>query len=503
VDFQYFNYFSDLLMGFSIALSFQNLAYAMIGCILGTVVGVLPGLGPAAGTALLIPLTFNLPPTGAIIMLAAIYYGSQYGGTITSVLINVPGEASSAITCIDGYEMAKQGRAGAALAIAAIGSFVGGTIAVLGLAAAAPLTRFALEFGPAEFFSLMVLGMALVSGLAGKSMIKALMSAAFGLMLGTVGMDPAQGTPRFTFGWLELLDGIGFISVIMGLFGFGEVLTNAEEEWKPITTEKMSRVTVSLNDIKESFWPIIRGTAVGFFLGLIPGMTGSGCSFSSYIVEKKLAKDPSRFGRGAIEGVAGPETANNAHANAAYIPLFTLGIPGSATVAILMGAFMMNGLIPGPFLFVEHPDVAWGVIASMYIGNVMLLILNLPLVGIWVRILKIPYSILFAVIMAFMLLGAYATDNSSFDIMTMLVFGIVGYLLRKVDIPLAPAVLTLILGPLMEKNLRRSLEMSQGDFGIFWDSPIATFLLIAAAFFLVAPLLRYLIPKRKKGMETG
>ncbi|MEW6671337.1 MAG: tripartite tricarboxylate transporter permease [Thermodesulfobacteriota bacterium] len=494
-------YFNDLLMGFSIALSIQNLTFALIGCILGTLVGVLPGLGPAAGTALLIPLTFNLPPTGAIIMLAAIYYGSQYGGTITSVLINVPGEASSAITCIDGYEMAKQGRAGAALAIAAIGSFVGGTVAVLGLAAAAPLTRFALEFGPAEFFSLMVLGMALVSGLAGKSMVKALMSAAFGLMLGTIGMDPAQGAPRFTFDKLELLDGIGFISVIMGLFGFGEILTNAEEEWKPIVTEKMSKVMPTLKDLKASFWPIIRGTFIGFFLGLVPGMTGSACSFSSYIAEKKFAKDPSRFGKGAIEGVAGPETANNAHANAAYIPLFTLGIPGSATVAILMGAFMMNGLIPGPFLFVERPDVAWGVIASMYIGNVMLLILNLPLVGIWVRILKIPYSILFAVIMAFMLLGAYATDNSTFDIMTMLVFGILGYLLRKVDIPLAPAVLTLILGPMMEKNLRRALEMSQGDFGIFLESPIAMFLLIAAAIFLITPMLKFLIPNKRKKTE--
>jgi putative tricarboxylic transport membrane protein len=485
-------YFNDLLMGFSVAMTFQNLLFALIGCILGTVVGVLPGLGPSAGTALLIPLTFSLPPTGAIIMLAAIYYGSQYGGTITSVLINVPGEASSAITCIDGYQMAQKGRAGAALAIAAIGSFVGGTIACMGLVVAAPLTKFALQFGPVEFFGLMVLGMTLVSGLAGSSMIKALMSATLGLMLGTVGMDPAQGAPRFTFGTMELMDGIGFIPVIMGLFGVGEILTNAEEEWKPIVTAKMSTLWPTRQDLKDSFLPIVRGTFIGFFLGLIPGMTGSATSFSSYIVERKLAKDPSRFGKGAIEGVAGPETANNAHANAAYIPLFTLGIPGSATVAILMGAFMMNGLIPGPFLFVEHPDVAWGVIASMYIGNVMLLILNLPLVGIWVKILQVPYSVLFAVIMGFMLLGAYATDNSTFDIMTMLLFGVVGYLLRKVDIPLAPAVLTLILGPLMEKNLRRSLEMSQGNFGIILESPIATGLLIAAALVLLAPLLKYL-----------
>ena len=489
-------YLNDLMMGFSIALTWQNLTFALIGCILGTLVGVLPGLGPSAGTALLIPLTFNLPPTGAIIMLAAIYYGSQYGGTITSVLINVPGEASSAITCIDGYKMAQQGRAGAALAIAAIGSFVGGTIAVMGLVAAAPLTRFALQFGPVEFFALMVLGLTLVSGLAGTSMIKALISATLGLMLATVGMDPAQGVPRFTFGSMELMDGVGFIPVIMGLFGVGEILTNAEQKWKPIVTAKLSTLWPTIKDLKDSFLPIGRGTVIGFFLGLVPGMTGSACSFTSYIVEKKFAKDPSRFGHGAIEGVAGPETANNAHANAAYIPLFTLGIPGSATVAILMGAFMMNGLIPGPFLFKEHPQVAWGVIASMYIGNVMLLILNLPLVGIWVKILKVPYSILFAIIMGFMLLGAYATDNSAFDIMTMLLFGVIGYLLRKVDIPLAPAVLTLILGPLMEKNLRRSLEMSQGDFGIFAESPMAMGLLIAAAVVLLLPLLKYLIPRK-------
>jgi putative tricarboxylic transport membrane protein len=491
-------YVDHLMMGFSIALSWQNLLFALIGCILGTIIGVLPGLGPSAGTALLIPMTFSLPPTSAIIMLAAIYYGSQYGGTITSVLINVPGEASSAITCIDGYQMAQQGRAGAALAIAAIGSFVGGTVATMGLVAAAPLTRFALQFGPVEFFALMVLGMTLVSGLAGASMIKAMISATLGLMLGCVGMDPAQGAPRFTFGSMELMDGIGFIPVIMGLFGVGEVLLNAEEEWKQIETVHLSTLWPTLKDLKASFLPIVRGTFIGFFLGLIPGMTGSASSISSYIVERKSAKDPSRFGKGAIEGVAGPETANNAHANAAYIPLFTLGIPGSATVAILMGAFMMNGLIPGPFLFTEHPDVAWGVIASMYVGNVMLLILNLPLVGIWVKLLKVPYSVLFAVIMAFMLLGAYANDSSSFDIMTMLLFGVVGYLMRKVDIPLAPAVLTLILGPLMEKNLRRSMEMSQGNWRIFLDSPLAMGLLVAAALVLLFPLLKFLRPGKRK-----
>jgi putative tricarboxylic transport membrane protein len=489
-------YFNDLMMGFSVALTPQNLMFAFIGCVMGTLVGVLPGLGPAAGTALLIPLTFSLPPTGAIIMLAAIYYGSQYGGTITSVLINVPGEASSAITCLDGYQMAQNGRAGAALAIAAIGSFVGGTIAVMGLVAAAPLTRFALEFGPVEFFALMILGLTLVSGLAGASMVKALISAILGLLLGTVGMDPSQGVPRFTFDSMELMEGIGFVPVIMGLFGISEVLLNAEEKWKPIITAKMSSLWPSKQDLKDSAAPIFRGSFIGFLLGLVPGMTGSACSFTAYVAEKKLSKTPEKFGTGMIAGVAGPESANNAHANAAYIPLFTLGIPGSATVAILMGAFMMNGLVPGPFLFKDHPQVAWGVIASMYVGNVMLLILNLPLVGIWVKILQVPYSILFAIIMGFMLLGAFATENSAFDIYSMLLFGVVGYCMRKLDFPLAPAVLTLILGPLMEKNLRRSLEMSQGDFGIFLESPIAVGLFIVAAIVLLLPLLRLLLGKR-------
>ncbi len=489
-------YFNDLMMGFSVALTPQNLMFAFIGCVMGTLVGVLPGLGPAAGTALLIPLTFSLPPTGAIIMLAAIYYGSQYGGTITSVLINVPGEASSAITCLDGYQMAQQGRAGAALAIAAIGSFIGGTIAVMGLVAAAPLTRFALEFGPVEFFALMVLGLTLVSGLAGTSMVKALISAILGLLLGTVGMDPAQGVPRFTFDSMELMEGIGFVPVIMGLFGISEVLLNAEEKWKPIITAKMSTLWPSRQDLKDSIGPIFRGSFIGFLLGLVPGMTGSACSFTAYVAEKKLSKTPEKFGTGMIAGVAGPESANNAHANAAYIPLFTLGIPGSATVAILMGAFMMNGLVPGPFLFKDHPEVAWGVIASMYVGNVMLLILNLPLVGIWVKILQVPYSILFAIIMGFMLLGAYATENSAFDIHSMLLFGVVGYCMRKLDFPLAPAVLTLILGPLMEKNLRRSLEMSQGDFGILVESPIAVGLFVAAAVVLLLPLLRLIFGRR-------
>jgi len=341
--------FQNLMMGFSVALSPENLMFAFVGSLVGTLIGVLPGLGPTAGTAILIPLTYQLPPTGAIIMLAAIYYGSQYGGTITSVLLNVPGEAASTVTCIDGYQMAKKGRAGAALSIAAIGSFVGGTLATIGLVVAAPpLAQFALKFGPAEFFSLMVVGLSLVTGLAGKSMLKGLLMGILGLMLAMVGMDPGEGSPRFIFDRQELLDGIGFVPVIMGLFGMSEILINAETALKPEFETRIISLMPTMKDLRDSTWPILRGTAIGFVLGLIPGLTNSAGSFMSYIAEKKMSKYPEKFGTGVIEGVAGPETANNAHANGALVPLFSLGIPASPTIAVLMGAFMMNGLVPGP-----------------------------------------------------------------------------------------------------------------------------------------------------------
>jgi putative tricarboxylic transport membrane protein len=484
--------FHSLILGFSVALTPANLLFAFAGSLFGTIVGILPGLGPAAGTALLIPLTFHLDPTGAIIMLAAIYYGSQYGGTITSVLMNVPGEASSAITCLDGYAMAKQGRAGAALSIAAIGSFIGGTVATLGLVVAAqPLTRVALRFGPVEFFALTVLGIVLVMGLAGKSMIKALIVAVFGLLIGMVGMDPTRGSPRFTFGLTELLDGVGFIPVIMGLFGVAEIFENLEEEGHQVIETNLSSLMPTREDLRTSSWPIARGTAVGFLLGLVPGMTGTASSVLAYVAERKVSKHPEKFGTGAIEGVAGPETANNAHANAALIPLFTMGIPASPSVAVLMGAFMMNGLIPGPLLFKEHAAVAWGVIASLYIGNIILLILNLPLIPVWVKFLKIPYTILMTVVLAVMIVGAYTVSNTVFDVFVMLLFGGIGYILRKLDFPLAPIVLTLIMGPPMEKSLRQSLEMSQGDFSILVASPISATLLAISAIILFAPMLKY------------
>ncbi|HTU02906.1 MAG TPA: tripartite tricarboxylate transporter permease [Candidatus Sulfotelmatobacter sp.] len=492
----------NLLMGFAVALTPQNLWLAFVGSVLGTIIGVLPGLGPSAGAAMLIPLTFHIGPTGAIIMLTALFYGTQYGGTVTSVLMNVPGEASSAITCLDGYQMAKQGRAGVALAVAAVGSFIGGTFATMALVVAAgPLSRWALEFGPVEFFTLILLGLSLLTGLAGKSVLKALMMGIFGLILAMVGIDPIRGQPRFTFGQPDLLDGIGFIPIIMGLFGMAEILENAEKPFADMVLAKMSTLMPTRQDVRDSVGPIVRGSLIGTALGLIPGITNSASSFLAYIAERKVSKYPERFGTGMIQGVAGPETANNAHANGALIPLFTLGIPASPTIAVIMGAFLMHGLVPGPFLFKEHPDVVWGVIASFYIGNVILLILNLPLIGIWVKILKIPYGILAAIILAFMILGAYSVSNSAFDVGVMTLFGVLGYVLRKLDFPLAPIVLTLILGPLMERSLRQSLEISQGSFLIFFKSPIAAVFLVMAAVILIAPAFQ--VFRRGKAALSG
>ncbi len=485
--------FQNLMLGFSIALSPQNLLFAFIGCMMGTLIGVLPGVGPAAGTALLIPLTFQLPATGAIIMLAAIYYGAMYGGTITSVLMNVPGEASSVITCLDGHAMALKGRAGVALSVAAIGSFIGGTVATVGLAVAAPpLARMALSFGPPEFFALMTLGLSFLMGLAGKSVVKALMMGVVGLILGLAGMDPVRGMPRFTFDQAELLSGLEFVSVIMGFFGVSDILLNAETEVRQVIDAKVTSLVPTRKDVRDSAWPVARGTLLGFFLGLIPGMTGAISSFMSYVLERKMSKYPEKFGTGVIEGVAGPETANNSHANAALIPLFTMGIPGSPTIAVLMGAFIMNGLVPGPLLFKDHPDLVWAVIASLYIGNVMLLILNLPLIGLWVKILKIPYSILFAIILAFTLIGSYSVNSSAFDVKMLTLFGLLGYLFKKLDFPLAPVALTFILGPLMELAMRQSLIMSQGDMSVFVTRPISGGLLALAVLILLSSALRSL-----------
>jgi putative tricarboxylic transport membrane protein len=484
-----------LFNGFAAALSLQNFAFALIGCILGTLIGVLPGLGPAAGTAILIPLTFKLDPTGGIIMLCAIYYGAMYGGTITSVLLNVPGEAASVITCIDGHAMAKQGRGGTALGIAAIGSFVGGIFATVALVVVAtPLSTLALKFGPPEFFALMLVGLCLVTGLAGRSLVAGIVMTVVGLMIAMVGIDPVRGAPRFTFGVPDLYDGLGFIPVVMGLFGVAEILVTAEKPVREVVRTNLTRLLPNAEEWKRSIGAIGRGTGIGFFLGLIPGVGAIIPTFISYIVEKRLSKHPEQFGNGAIEGVAGPETANNAYANASMVPLLTLGIPSSPTIAVLMGAFIINGITPGPFLFTEKPELVWAIIASFFIGNVLLLVLNLPLVGLWAKILEVPYQYVCVGTLLFCILGAYSINQSVFDIWLMLGFGVVGYVLRKLDFPLAPAVLGMILGPQLERSLRTTLEISGGDFSIFLTRPITLGLLILAVIILLVSALQ-LAPK--------
>jgi putative tricarboxylic transport membrane protein len=490
------------IQGFSVALLPSNLLYAFIGCVLGTLIGVLPGLGPAAGTAILIPVTFSLDPIGGIIMLAAIYYGAMYGGTITSVLVNVPGEAASVITCLDGYQMARQGRAGPALGIAAIGSFIGGTFATLALMVVSlPLATFALRFGPPEVFALLVVGLSLVTGLSGRSLLGALIMTLFGLMLSMIGMDPVRGAPRFTFGLPPLYDGIGFIPVVMGLFGIGEILLSMEAPVLEIIKTKLTDLFPDRKEWRVCSGAIGRGTVIGFFLGLIPGIGAIIPTFLAYVVEKKVSKHPEKFGTGVIEGVASPETANNAYANGAMVPLLTLGIPGSPTLAVLMGAFIIHGLTPGPFLFKERPDVVWGLIASLYLGNVILLILNLPLVGLWAKLLEIRYQFLYPGILLFCILGAYSLNQSIFDVGVMIAFGVLGYIFRKIDWPLAPTVLALILGPMMERALRTSLEMSAGDLSILVTRPISGVLLLVAAIVLLSPAVHLL--GKKAGKDDG
>ena len=474
------------LDGFATALTPTNLAFAFIGCVLGTMVGVLPGLGPAAGTAILIPITFVLDPIPAIIMLSAIYYGAMYGGTITSVLVNVPGEAASVVTCFDGYQMAKQGRAGKALGIAAIGSFIGGTFATFALMVVAlPMAQLALKFGPPELFALLLVGLCLATGLAGRSLLTAILMTAFGLILATVGLDPIRGAPRLTFDLTPLFDGVGLIPVVMGLFGVGEILLSIENPIREVIKTKFSNIFPSREEWKLSGGAIGRGTLLGFFLGLIPGVSSIIPTFVSYIVEKRVSKHPEKFGTGVIEGVAGPETANNAYANGAMIPLFTLGIPGSPTLAVLFGAFTIQGLIPGPTLFRDNPNFVWAVIASFYIGNVILLVLNLPLVGLWAKLLEIPYHYLYPGILLFVILGVYSLRQNVFDIGVMLVFSVLGYIFRKLDWPVAPTILALILGPMMESQLRTSLQTSAGDFSIFITHPISAGLILLAVAVLV------------------
>jgi putative tricarboxylic transport membrane protein len=473
-----------LLLGFSHILTIDILIYAVVGCALGMMTGVLPGFGPSAATALLLPLAFLVGPTASMVMIAAIYYGSMYGGTITSVLLNVPGEVSSVATCLDGYAMTKNGQAGKALSIAAVGSFIGGMVALVGMLFAATFAKLAIALGPAELFALSLLALSLVIGLAGRSMMKGLVSAALGLFVGAVGLDPVTGFPRFTMGMLELRDGIQFIAVIMGLFGLAEILESLGRRTTVDFSGNIGSVRLTWSDLRRSFGAIARGTGIGFFFGLVPGSPAAACSFSSYAIEKRVSKTPAQFGRGAIQGVAGPETANNALGISNFIPLMTLGIPSSATMAILLGAFTVNGLQPGPLLFEQRPEIAWGLIASLAVSNVILLIMALPLVRMWVAVLKVPTLILYAITLGFMTVGAYTLNSSTFNIGVMWVAGLVGLALRRLDVPLAPAALTLVLGPMLEDNFRRALSIQHGTFSGFFTSPIA-----AAAYFLIAVIL--------------
>ncbi|MEJ7669632.1 MAG: tripartite tricarboxylate transporter permease [Casimicrobiaceae bacterium] len=488
----------DLLVsGLVIALSPVNLLFALIGCTVGTLVGVLPGLGPSATIAILIPVTFALEPAPAIIMLAAIYYGAMYGGTITSVLLSTPGEAASVVTTFDGYQMALQGRAGVALGIAAIGSFIGGIVATLGLVFVAPhLAAMALKFGAVEQFALMVSGLMMLIGLAGRSVVAGLMMGIIGLILGLVGIDPVAGAPRFTFGSLELMNGVQLVPVVMGLFGISEILVNLERPALKVFESKIASLFPKREEVGRCIGAVARGTGIGFFLGLLPGMNAAIATFLAYVVERRFAKQP--LGTGAIEGVASPETANNSYVTAALIPLLTLGLPTSPTIAVLMGAFMIHGLSPGPLLFRDNPDFVWTLIASLLIGNVILLILNLPLVGLWARALKIPYPILMVVIFVFSIVGSFSLSGSVFDVGTMVVFGVLGYLFKKLDMPMSPLILALVLGPLIERSLRISLEISAGDPLILVSSPISVVLLSLAALVLVASSLRMLTFQKSK-----
>jgi len=480
-------------LGFSSALELGRLFYCFIGVLIGTLVGVLPGLGPAAAISLLLPATFSLDPTSAIIMLAGIYYGAMYGGSTTSILVNIPGEAASVVTCLDGYQMARQGRAGPALGISAFGSFIGGTLSVLGLMILAPpLAKFAIQFGPPEYFALIFCGLSILIYLARGSVLKAVATALIGLFLGTIGSDFITGQLRFTFGNLTLMDGIGLVPVVMGLFGIAEVLENLEQTLqRDVFMTSYSGLLPNRKDWKASIGPTSRGSVLGFFLGILPGGGAVISSFASYAVEKRLSKHPELFGKGAIEGVAGPETANNAATGGAFIPLLTLGIPCNAVMALVLGALLIHGIQPGPLLMKQNPDLFWGVVASMYIGNAMLLILNLPLIGLWVKLLKVPYSILFPLILLFCIIGSYSLNNNYEEVLIMILFGIFGYLMRKFDYEAAPLVFAFVLSPLIENALRQSLLMSHGSFGIFFTRPVSLFFMVLGIVLFLLPIFSF------------
>ena len=479
-----------LLQGFTVALQPLNLFYCLLGVTMGTLVGVLPGLGPSATIALLLPTTYHMDPVPSLIMLAGISYGSMYGGSTTSILLNIPGEPSSLLTCLDGYQMARQGRAGLALGVSAVGSFIAGTFSVLGLAFIAPtLARMALGLGPPEYFSLMVMGLTIVSYLARVSMVKAWMMTALGLIISTVGMDPITGQARFVFGIRSLYDGLTLPAIMMGLFGVSEVLENIGKYIKPeIYKGKITNFFGNREDWRQSTKPIARGTLLGFFMGVFPGIGSVVPTLISYVIEKRLSKHQEKFGKGAIEGLAAVEACNNAAVGGTYVPLLSLGIPSSGMTALLLAALMIYGLNPGPLLIRESPRLFWAVVASMYVGNVMLLVLNLPLIPLWVKVLKIPYSYLSAMILLFCLIGAYSLNNNPSDVIVMILFGTLGYILREFRFELPPLVLAFVLGPMLEPAFRTSLIISKGSLGIFVTRPISALFLLVAFIVLVSPL---------------
>jgi putative tricarboxylic transport membrane protein len=496
---------SHLALGFGVALTPINLMYAFIGALVGTLIGVLPGIGPVATIAMLLPTTYALQPVSALIMLAGIYYGAQYGGSTTSILLNMPGETSSAVTCLDGYQMARKGQAGAALAIAALGSFFAGCVATVFVATVAiPLSELALKFGPAEYCSLMILGLIGAVVLAHGSLLKAIAMVVLGLLLGLVGTDVNSGAARFAFGVPELIDGLGIVSVAMGLFGFAEILTNLEStEKRELITAKVSGLWLTKQQFNDAWPAVLRGTGIGSILGLLPGGGAMLASFGAYALEKKLAKDPSRFGKGAIQGVAGPESANNAGAQTSFIPLLTLGIPENAVMALMVGAMTIHNIQPGPQVMTSNPSLFWGLVVSMWVGNLMLVVLNLPLIGIWIKLLTVPYRVLYPAILLFCAIGVYSINNTSFDVSQTAVFGALGLLFFKLECEPAPLLLGFVLGPMMEENLRRAMLLSRGDPTVFFTRPISLGMLIAAAALLlliVAPNFR---KKREEAFAEG
>ena len=495
---------TPILHGFAVCLQPINLWYTFLGVFMGTIIGVLPGIGPSAGIALLLPVTFGMDPTSALIMMAGIFYGTKYGGSTTSILIRTPGEASSVMTSIDGYEMAKKGRAGAALAVSAIGSFIAGTIGVVALTLfAVPLASMALKFGPAEYFTLMLFAMTAVASLSGKSPAKGLLSTILGLMLATIGIDLQSGQPRFTMDIPEFQDGVGFIVVVVGLFAVSEVLRGMVDISKG-TAPQMIRISGKLwltkEEWKRSIGPIWRGGIIGFIIGVLPGAGGTIASILSYTTEKRLSKHPEEFGHGAIEGVAGPESANNADTAGALVPLLTLGVPGGGATAVMLGAFIMYGIQPGPLLFQSNPDLVWGLIDSMYIGNVMLVILNLPLIGLFVRLLYIPTGILYPLIVAISAIGIYAINGDVVELYFMLFFGVVGYIFDKVDIPVAPLVLSVVLGGMMEQSFRQAMTISGGHVSVFVGSGITVTLVVLSVISIAMP---FILPRLKSLKASG